>query len=274
MSLLEIKGATKRFGAVQVLNGVDLSIESGTVTGFVGDNGAGKSTLMKIITGIYAIDEGEVRLSGESLNGATPGERRQRGIEMIYQDLALAKQQDVSSNIFLGREPVKWLFGFLPGFVDKARMDIDAKKMIDRLGARIPSIHRPVGMRWQTDASASTSYGIGPEREWSANASARAQYMLADRWYASAGLQHEVRSVRLDGTRTEPAWILRPEANLNYLVEDSWSLGLGYETIQGHGRNGAFFFPNGYVRTSRIIFRAVFKFVIAQSNAYIGIQFC
>jgi ABC-type sugar transport system ATPase subunit len=146
MSLLEISGATKHFGAVQVLNGVDLTIAAGTVTGLVGDNGAGKSTLMKIITGIYAIDEGEVRLSGESLNGITPGERRQRGIEMIYQDLALAKQQDVSSNIFLGREPVKWLFGFLPGFVDKTRMDIDAQKMIDRLGARIPSIHRPVGM--------------------------------------------------------------------------------------------------------------------------------
>ena len=80
------------------------------------------------------------------LNGVSPGERRQRGIEMIYQDLALAKQQDVSSNIFLGREPVKRLFGFLPGFVDKTRMDADAQKMIDRLGARIPSIHRPVGM--------------------------------------------------------------------------------------------------------------------------------
>jgi ABC-type sugar transport system ATPase subunit len=146
MSLLQIKGVTKRFGAVQVLNGVDLTIEAGTVTGLVGDNGAGKSTLMKTITGIYAVDEGEVRLAGEPLDGATPGERRQRGIEMIYQDLALAKQQDVSSNIFLGREPVKRLFGFIPGFVDKARMDADAQKMIDRLGARIPSIHRPVGM--------------------------------------------------------------------------------------------------------------------------------
>jgi ABC-type sugar transport system ATPase subunit len=146
MSLLQISGVTKRFGAVQVLNGVDLTIEAGTVTGLVGDNGAGKSTLMKTITGIYAVDEGEVRLAGESLDGISPGERRQRGIEMIYQDLALAKQQDVSSNIFLGREPVKRLFGFIPGFVDKARMDIDAQKMIDRLGARIPSIHRPVGM--------------------------------------------------------------------------------------------------------------------------------
>ena len=78
MSLLQINGVTKRFGAVQVLNGVDLTIEAGTVTGLVGDNGAGKSTLMKIITGIYAIDEGEVRLSGEPLNGISPGERRQR----------------------------------------------------------------------------------------------------------------------------------------------------------------------------------------------------
>ena len=146
MSLLQISGVNKHFGAVQVLNGVDLAVEAGTVVGLVGDNGAGKSTLMKAITGIYAVDGGDVQFSGESLIGVAPGARRQRGIEMIYQDLALVKQQDVAANIFLGREPVKWAFGFLPGFVDKARMDEDALKMIERLGARIPSIHRPVGM--------------------------------------------------------------------------------------------------------------------------------
>ena len=146
MSLLQISGVNKHFGAVQVLNGVDLAVEAGTVVGLVGDNGAGKSTLMKTITGIYAVDGGDVQFSGESLIGVAPGARRQRGIEMIYQDLALVKQQDVAANIFLGREPVKWAFGFLPGFVDKARMDEDALKMIERLGARIPSIHRPVGM--------------------------------------------------------------------------------------------------------------------------------
>ncbi len=146
MSLLQISGVKKHFGAVQVLNGVDLTIEAGTVVGLVGDNGAGKSTLMKTITGIYAVDGGDVQFSGESLIGVAPGARRQRGIEMIYQDLALVKQQDVAANIFLGREPVKWALGFLPGFVDKARMDEDALKMIERLGARIPSIHRPVGM--------------------------------------------------------------------------------------------------------------------------------
>jgi ABC-type sugar transport system ATPase subunit len=146
MSLLQIKGVTKSFGAVQVLRGVDLVIERGTVTGLVGDNGAGKSTLMKAITGIYSIDEGDILFDDHTMTGMEPGARRALGIEMIYQDLALAKQQDVAANIFLGREPVKRAFGILPGYVDKARMDAEAQKMIDRLGARIPSIHRPVGM--------------------------------------------------------------------------------------------------------------------------------
>jgi ABC-type sugar transport system ATPase subunit len=146
MSLLRVKAVTKAFGAIQVLNGVDLAIEAGTVTGLVGDNGAGKSTLMKCITGIYTIDDGDVLFDGKTMAGMAPGARRSLGIEMIYQDLALAKQQDVAANIFLGREPVKRALGIFPGFVDKAKMDVEAQKMIDRLGARIPSIHRPVGM--------------------------------------------------------------------------------------------------------------------------------
>jgi ABC-type sugar transport system ATPase subunit len=146
MSLLVIRNITKAFGAIKVLNGVDLAIDAGTVVGLVGDNGAGKSTLMKTITGLYAADDGDIRFADEPMQGLNPGQRRERGIEMIYQDLALAKQQDVAANIFLGREPVKWALGILPGFVDKDRMDADAQTMIDRLGARIPSIHRPVGL--------------------------------------------------------------------------------------------------------------------------------
>ena len=146
MSLLVVKDVTKRFGAVQVLNGVNLSIEPGTVTGLVGDNGAGKSTLMKTITGLYTADEGRIDFNGQDVLGMGPGARRSLGIEMIYQDLALAKQQDVAANIFLGREPLRRPFGFLPPVVDKAKMDAEAQKMIDRLGARIPSISRPVGL--------------------------------------------------------------------------------------------------------------------------------
>lgn len=146
MSLLVVEGVTKRFGAVQVLNGVNLTIERGTVTGLVGDNGAGKSTLMKTITGLYAADKGSISFNGEDMLGMEPGARRSLGIEMIYQDLALAKQQDVADNIFLGREPVRRPLGFLPPIVDKTRMDAEARMMIDRLGARIPSISRPVGL--------------------------------------------------------------------------------------------------------------------------------
>lgn len=146
MTLLSIKGLKKSFGAIQVLNEVYLEVEAGTVIGLVGDNGAGKSTLMKTITGIYSTDQGTITFDGMDIAGVAPGERRERGIEMIYQDLALAKQQDVASNIFLGREPRRRPMGFLPWVVDKAKMDAEARRMVDRLGARIPSLHRPVGL--------------------------------------------------------------------------------------------------------------------------------
>lgn len=146
MSLLELSQIEKGFGPVQVLHGVDLTIEPGEVVGLVGDNGAGKSTLMKTITGVYTADRGRITFNGVDVTEKDPGERRQMGIEMIYQDLALAPQQDVANNIFLGREPVRRLFGLLPGFVDKKRIDNEAQKMIDRLGVHVPSIHIPVGM--------------------------------------------------------------------------------------------------------------------------------
>ncbi|MBN9221283.1 MAG: sugar ABC transporter ATP-binding protein [Mesorhizobium sp.] len=145
MTLLTLKGIRKSFGAVDVLHGVDLSIEAGEVIGLVGDNGAGKSTLMKTITGIYRADAGSIQLDGRDILPLDPGQRRRLGIEMIYQDLSLAKQQDVAANIFLGREPVKKWFGLIPGFVDKARMDREAAGMIERLGAHLPSINRSVG---------------------------------------------------------------------------------------------------------------------------------
>jgi len=145
MSLLSLSGIRKSFGAVDVLHGVDLTVEAGEVVGLVGDNGAGKSTLMKTITGMYRADSGAITLDGQSILHLDPGARRALGIEMIYQDLALAKQQDVSSNIFLGREPVKKLFGIFPGFVDKQAMNRKAEEMIKRLGAKLPAINRAVG---------------------------------------------------------------------------------------------------------------------------------
>ncbi|RRI07114.1 sugar ABC transporter ATP-binding protein [Mesorhizobium tamadayense] len=145
MTLLSLHNIRKSFGAVDVLHGVDLSVAAGEVVGLVGDNGAGKSTLMKTITGIYRADTGSIEFDGKDILALDPGQRRRLGIEMIYQDLSLAKQQDVASNIFLGREPTKKVFGLFPGFVDKAEMDRRATRMIERLGAHLPSINRSVG---------------------------------------------------------------------------------------------------------------------------------
>jgi len=145
MTLLSLSNISKSFGPVDVLHGVDLSVDAGEVVGLVGDNGAGKSTLMKTVTGIYTADQGSITLDGAPILDLNPGERRTLGIEMIYQDLALAKQQDVASNIFLGREPTKRFLGLIPGMVDKREMDRQAKIMIDGLGANLPSINRMVG---------------------------------------------------------------------------------------------------------------------------------
>ena len=120
MSLLELKDVRKTFGAIEALRGVTFSVEAGSVVGLVGDNGAGKSTLMKTITGVYHPDEGEIRFDGRSLAGKDPGEIRKAGIEMIYQDLALAKMRDVASNIFLGRELTRSVLGVK--LIDARRM--------------------------------------------------------------------------------------------------------------------------------------------------------
>ncbi len=143
MSLLELTGVRKTFGAIEALRGVTFSVEAGTVIGLVGDNGAGKSTLMKTITGVYQPDGGDIRFDGVSLVGKDPGAIRQAGIEMIYQDLALARMRDVASNIFLGRELTRSVIGVK--LIDSKRMRAEAEAMIARLGARIPSVAQMTG---------------------------------------------------------------------------------------------------------------------------------
>jgi D-xylose transport system ATP-binding protein len=106
-SLLELRGVSKSFGAVQALFQVDLAVAPGEVMALVGDNGAGKSTLIKCIAGIHPIDAGEVRYAGEPVHVHGPKDAAALGIEVVYQDLALADNLDVVQNMFLGREEVK-----------------------------------------------------------------------------------------------------------------------------------------------------------------------
>jgi simple sugar transport system ATP-binding protein len=111
MPLLELRAIVKRFGAVEAVRGVDLTVNAGEVVGLVGDNAAGKSTLFKVIAGVYPPDAGTMRFEGRSLHLTSPGEARHLGIEMVYQDLALCNNLTAAKNIFLGREPYR---GFGP----------------------------------------------------------------------------------------------------------------------------------------------------------------
>ena len=102
--ILELKGVSKSFGAVQALYEVDFHVSRGEVMALVGDNGAGKSTLIKCIAGIYSIDSGDVFFEGERVSLHGPKDSARLGIEVVYQDLALADNLDVVQNMFLGRE--------------------------------------------------------------------------------------------------------------------------------------------------------------------------
>jgi D-xylose transport system ATP-binding protein len=105
--LLELRGVSKHFGAVIALHEVDFAVQAGCVTALVGDNGAGKSTLIKCVAGIYRIDGGEMLFEGKPVTIHHPKDASNLGIEIVYQDLALADNLDVVENMFLGREELE-----------------------------------------------------------------------------------------------------------------------------------------------------------------------
>ena len=107
--ILELRGISKSFGAVQALYEVDFHVSAGEVMALVGDNGAGKSTLIKCIAGIYSVDSGEVLFEGKPVSIHGPKDAANLGIEVVYQDLALADNLDVVQNMFLGREELTGL---------------------------------------------------------------------------------------------------------------------------------------------------------------------
>jgi simple sugar transport system ATP-binding protein len=104
MALLDVRNVSKNFGAIRALHDVSFSVEPGEVVGLMGDNGAGKSTMVKLIAGNFPPSEGEVAVEGEVCHFHKPIEARAKGIEVVYQDLALADNLTAAQNVFLGRE--------------------------------------------------------------------------------------------------------------------------------------------------------------------------
>jgi simple sugar transport system ATP-binding protein len=136
--IIDMRGVSKAFGAVNALIDVDLQLRPGEVLGLVGDNSAGKSTLMKILTGAYHRDSGEVIVDGVATHFRSPHESRDMGIEMIYQDFALCGNLDVGQNIFLGRWPRRGIF------VDRKKMYADAGEVLQRLKVDVNSVYQKV----------------------------------------------------------------------------------------------------------------------------------
>jgi D-xylose transport system ATP-binding protein len=138
--LLELRGITKRFGAVRALNGVDFRVMPGEVVGLVGDNGAGKSTLVKVISGIHPADEGEYLWDGSATSVNTPQDATGLGIATVYQDLALCDNLDVVENLFLGREAIAG------GLLDEVTMEDKANELLAELSVTtIQSVRGEVG---------------------------------------------------------------------------------------------------------------------------------
>lgn len=131
MSLLALRDIAKSFGAIEALRGVDLEIEPGEVVGLMGDNGAGKSTLVKIIAGNFPQTSGTIEIEGEVVHFHRPIDARAVGIEVVYQDLALADNLTAAENVFLGRELRKGVWPF--DTLDKQAMIVRSAALFEEL---------------------------------------------------------------------------------------------------------------------------------------------
>lgn len=141
--VIEARGICKYFGAVTALEDVNLKLMPGEVLGVVGDNGAGKSTLMKVLSGLHAPSKGQLLVQGRPVNFHSPKDARDRGIEMVYQDLALAGNMRIDENIFLGREQTRRLLGVIPLVHHRASAQ-RAQEHLDKLKIHVKSVHQRV----------------------------------------------------------------------------------------------------------------------------------
>jgi ABC-type sugar transport system ATPase subunit len=185
--ILQVKDLYKRFGGLVAVDHVSLDIHPGEVVGLLGDNGAGKSTLIKMISGAYKPDGGQILLNGEVVSFATPLEARRRGIETIYQDLALCENLDAGANIFLGRERMRHQLGFLR-VLDRPFMLRKARQVLDQLDIRIPELRSPIR---QLSGGQRQAVSIARAVYWNAH------LMIMDEPTAALGVPEQLKVLEL-----------------------------------------------------------------------------
>ncbi len=142
--ILQLEDISKFFGSVIALGGVTLRLRRGEVHCLLGDNGAGKSTLIKTLAGVHTPDKGEYLLEGKSVRFGSPREALDRGIGTVYQDLALAPLMSVARNFFMGREPIKKLFGVIPVMDIESAARISESKL-NEMGIRVRDTSQTIG---------------------------------------------------------------------------------------------------------------------------------
>lgn len=186
-ALLEVRGLSKHFGAIRALNDFDMTINRGEVVALAGDNGAGKTTMIKTISGVFQPTAGELRLKGAPVHFATPQEARDRGIETIYQDLALADNLSIGANIFLGREPMTRMFGFLP-VLDRKAMRKAARETMALLDFHVSRLDAPVS---NFSGGQRQAVAIGRAVHWDA------QILIMDEPTAALGVPEQRKVIAL-----------------------------------------------------------------------------
>mgnify|MGYP001826521911 CR=1 FL=1 len=137
--LVEMKNISISFGGIKAVDDVSVDLYPGEVVGLLGHNGAGKSTLIKVLSGAYQKDEGEIFINGSPVEITNPRDARANNIETIYQTLALADNLDAASNLFLGRELVTPL-----GLVNDAAMEAECRQIMGRLNPNFQKFNEPV----------------------------------------------------------------------------------------------------------------------------------
>lgn len=141
--LLKVRDLHKHFGGLVAVDRVSLEILPGEVLALVGDNGAGKSTLIKMVSGVYQPDGGNIFFEDKRIIFHTPMDARRLGIETIHQDLALCENLDAAANIFLGREPLRHSLMFF-SVIDRTRMFGESRQVLDQLAIYLPNLTCPV----------------------------------------------------------------------------------------------------------------------------------
>ena len=185
--LLEVRNLSKNFGAVQALRDLSMRVMPGEVVALAGDNGAGKTTLIKAISGVYKPSAGEIFLNGKAVSFDSPQEARDQGIETIYQDLALADNLTIGANIFLGREPMRKVMGFIP-VLDRRKMANAAKDTMALLDFHVSRLDAPVS---NFSGGQRQAVAIGRAVYWNA------QVLIMDEPTAALGVPEQRKVISL-----------------------------------------------------------------------------